>query len=311
MKNIYDVIIIGSGPAGYTAAIYAARALLKTIVFAGSEIGGQLTTTTTVENFPGFPEGITGPDLMEKMKKQASGVGAEVIIETVKKIIKVEEGTFQVQTDQAEYLAKTIILATGATARWLGLPSEQRLRGHGVSACATCDGFFFRDKRVAVVGAGDAAMEEANFLTKFASEVYLIVRSAPDKIRASKIMLTRAINNPKIKWYYNAELKEVYGDDKVTGLRLINNQTQEEEQIELDGVFLAIGHQPNTHFIKDLVAIDARGYVAVSDYDKTAVAGIFAAGDVADYRYRQAITAAGSGCQAAIDVIKYLAEIKN
>lgn len=307
--NVYDVLIVGSGPAGYTAAIYTARALLKTALVTGAEMGGQLTTTTTVENFPGFENGVTGPELMMKMKKQTENVGAEIIIDTAQTILKSDE-LFKVVTTEKELFGKSVIVATGASAKWLNLPNEQRLRGKGVSACATCDGFFFRNKIVAVIGAGDAAMEEANFLTKFADKVYLIVRSTPEKVRASKIMQERVKNNSKINILYNSEIKDVLGVETVKGLLVFNNQTGAEQELIVDGLFVAIGHQPNTGFVKDLLAIDAHGYLVLTSNTKTSVEGIFAAGDVADYRYRQAVSAAGSGCQAAIDVIKYLEEKK-
>jgi len=308
MSDKYDVIVLGSGPAGYAAAIYTTRAELKTLVILGGEIGGQLTTTTDVENYPGFPDGIMGPELMMKMKQQVEKFGAVTIAESA---IAIEVGgnkDFVVNTNKGKYLGKSIIIATGASARWLGLDSEQKLRGHGVSACATCDGFFFKDKIVAVVGAGDAAMEEANFLTTFASKVYVLVRKAKEDMRASKIMQERAMNNSKVEFIFNTEVTEVVGDDKVVGVKTINNKTKEESKIKLDGLFVAIGHKPNTDFLKDVVKLDRKGYLEVIDNTKTSQVGIFAGGDVADYRYRQAVTAAGSGCMAALDVINYLSE---
>lgn len=306
--NKYDVIIIGSGPAGYSAAIYTTRAELKTLILLGAEVGGQLTTTTDVENYPGFPEGIMGPELMMKMKEQAERFGAETVSKTATNIEVKGEKDFIVKTEDESYAAKSIIIATGASAKWLGLESEQKLRGHGVSACATCDGFFFKGKTIAVVGAGDAAMEEANFLTTFATKVYLLVRKSKDEMKASKIMQERALNNPKIEFVFNTEVKEVLGENKVSGIRVINNKTKEEKEIELEGLFIAIGHKPNTDFLKDVVKLDSKGYLEITDNTKTSQEGIFAGGDVADYRYRQAITAAGTGCMASLDVINYLSK---
>jgi thioredoxin reductase (NADPH) len=304
----YDVIILGSGPAGYTAAIYTSRAQLNTLVLLGAEVGGQLTTTTEVENFPGFPEGIMGPELMIKMKQQAERFGVELKAEAATKIEVKSDKDFEITTNGNTYNSKSIIVATGASAMWLGLESEQKLRGHGVSACATCDGFFFRDKIVVMVGAGDAAMEEANFLTTFANKVYVVVRKSQDKMKASKIMQTRALNNPKIEFIFSTEIVEVLGEEKVTGVKIVNNQTKEEKEINADGFFVAIGHKPNTDFLKGVVQLDAKGYLEVNDNTKTSQLGIFAGGDVSDYRYRQAVTAAGSGCMAALDVISYLDE---
>ncbi len=306
--NKYDVIIIGSGPAGYSAAIYTTRAELKTLILLGVEVGGQLTTTTDVENYPGFPEGIMGPELMMKMKEQAERFGAETVSKTATNIEVKGEKDFIVKTEDESYAAKSIIIATGASAKWLGIESEQKLRGHGVSACATCDGFFFKGKTIAVVGAGDAAMEEANFLTTFATKVYLFVRKSKDEMKASKIMQERALNNPKIEFVFNTEVEEVLGEDKVSGVRVVNNKTKEVKEIELEGLFIAIGHKPNTDFLKDVVKLDSKGYLEVTDNTKTSEEGIFAGGDVADYRYRQAVTAAGTGCMASLDVINYLSK---
>lgn len=308
MDNKYDVIILGSGPAGYSAAIYTTRAELRTLLVLGAEVGGQLTTTTDVENFPGFPEGIMGPELMLKMKKQAEKFGAVTIAESAKNLEKKGDKDFTVKTDSNIYSGKSIIVATGASAKWLNIESEQKLRGRGVSACATCDGFFFKDKTVAVVGAGDAAMEEASFLTTFANKVYVLVRRDEEEMKASKIMQGRAVNNPKVEFVFNTEVKEVLGENKVVGIKTINNKTQEEKEISLDGLFVAIGHKPNTDFLRGVVKLDRKGYLEVTNNTKTSEDGIFAAGDVADYRYRQAITAAGSGCMAALDVISYLNE---
>ncbi|MFW0838167.1 MAG: thioredoxin-disulfide reductase [Candidatus Komeilibacteria bacterium] len=306
--NKYDIIIAGSGPAGWTAAIYATRAEFKTLVVSGREMGGQLMTTTDVENFPGFPEGIQGPELMTKMQEQARRFGAEIIAKDVSKIVKKGEKDFIVKVDDDEYRARAVIISTGASARWLNLPSETKLRGKGVSACATCDGFFFKDKIVAVVGGGDAAMEEATFLTKFAKQVHVLARADEGKLRASKIMQERAFQNNKIKFYYNTEVQEVLGDEKVRGLKVINNKTQAVSQLDIDGLFVAIGHKPNTDFIKGLVGVDRKGYVVLQENTQSSVPGIFVAGDVADHRYRQAITAAGTGCQAALDAQHYLTE---
>ncbi|MFW0862690.1 MAG: thioredoxin-disulfide reductase [Candidatus Komeilibacteria bacterium] len=308
MEDKYDVIILGSGPAGYSAGIYTTRAELKTLIVLGGEVGGQLTTTTDVENFPGFPEGIMGPELMMKMKEQAEKFGAVTVPEAAVSIEVKGDKEFIVKTDSNEYMGKSVIVATGASAKWLNIESEKKLRGHGVSACATCDGFFFKEKIVAVVGAGDAAMEEANFLTTFAKKVYVLVRKSKEEMKASKIMQERAMENPKVEFIFNTEVKEVLGEDKVVGVKTINNKTNEEKDIDLDGLFIAIGHKPNTDFLKGVVKLDSKGYLEVENNTKTSVKGIFAGGDVADYRYRQAITAAGSGCMAALDVITYLNE---
>ncbi len=305
--KIHDVIIIGSGPAGLTAAIYAARAELSPIVLAGAEPGGQLMTTTDVENFPGFPEGITGPDLMSNMIKQAERFNTKLIYESATEV-DFSKQPFTIKTDSKTLQAKAVIIATGAVARWLGLESEEKYKGKGVSACATCDGAFFKDKKVFVVGGGDSAMEEANFLTKFASSVTVVVRK--DVLKASKIMQERAENNPKIDFMWHSEVVEVLGDDaKMTGLKIKNNQTDEVTEVEGGGLFLAIGHKPNTGIFKDLLETNASGYI-INDNpanSKTKIPGVFIAGDVFDYSYRQAITAAGYGCMAAIDAEKYLA----
>lgn len=296
---LYDVIAIGSGPAGYTAALYTSRAFLKTLVLSGLEPGGQLTTTTDVDNFPGFPNGILGPQLVADMKAQAERFGTEVKPETVQKISK--DNNFTITTDTSTFQAKTVIIATGASAMYLGLPSEQRLKGKGVSACATCDGFFFRGKEVVVVGGGDTAMEEATFLAKFASKVTIVHRR--EEFRASAIMLDRARKDPKITFLTNREIVEIYGDSAVRGIKLNNG-----DDIKTDGVFLAIGHKPNTTFLNGFVELDKKGYVIVCPHTQTSVTGVFAAGDCVDHRYRQAIVAAGQGCMAAIDVERYLAD---
>lgn len=301
---MYDVIIIGSGPAGLTAAIYASRASLKVLVLEGAQPGGQLTTTTEVENFPGFPEGIMGPELMNNMRKQAQRFGAETKYEIVTSV-DLENKT--VTTDSQTYESKTIIISTGSRARYLGLESEERLKGRGVSACATCDGFFFKDKEIAVMGGGDSAMEEANFLTKFASKVYLINRS--EKFRASPIMLKRAENNPKIEIIMNKTIVEVLGDKVVEGLKLEDSTSKEQSELKVQGLFVAIGHQPNTELFKDKLNLEKGIIVTEPDTSKTNIPGVFACGDVADRKhYWQGITSAGSGCKAAIDAQKYLEE---
>ena len=302
----HKVIIIGSGPAGLTAAIYAARAELKPLVIAGLNPGGQLMQTTEVENFPGFPKGVMGPDLMNSMMDQAKRFGSELVYENVVGV-DFSGQPLKVKTDKTEYSAPAVIVATGAEANWLNLESEQRLRGKGVSACATCDGFFFKDKAVAVIGGGDSAMEEACFLTKFASQVTIVHRR--DEFKASKAMLKKAKENPKIRFETNVQVMEVAGEDSVTGLKLKHNQTGEEKVLPVQGVFLAIGHTPATKVFKEAgVETDDKGYIKLANHTRTNVAGVFVAGDVADYRYRQAISAAGAGCMAALDVEKYLAE---
>lgn len=307
---VYDVAIIGSGPAGYTAALYASRAFLRTVVFSGQQPGGQLTTTTDVDNFPGFPNGIAGPQLVADMKAQAERFGAEIKQEIVLSVHR-SSSLFTVATDGGSYEARTIIVATGASAMYLGLPSEEAFRGKGVSACATCDGFFFRGKDVVVVGGGDTAMEEATFLTKFARQVTIIHRR--DVFRASAIMLDRAKKDPKITIMPNTIIEEIVGDTAVTGVRIRNVVTGEITTLPTQGVFLAIGHKPSTEFLRGVVALDEKGYVqvrrpesALEPHTETTVPGIFAAGDCVDPRYRQAIVAAGQGCMAAMDAEKYL-----
>lgn len=308
-KNLYDLIIIGGGPAGLTAAIYSARASISTLVIEGSPHGGQLTITTDVENFPGFKEGVMGPALIENMREQAARFGAMLLEQNVVTVSGSFETGFKVETQANEtYMAKTVLIASGASAKWLGLASETRLRGKGVSACATCDGFFFKNKVVAVVGAGDSAMEESTFLTKFASKVYVIVRSSREAMRASKFMLEKATANPKIEFVYNAQVDEVLGADTVTGLKILNNLTNTTSLIpDVQGLFLAIGHKPNTDFLKGFLELDELGYVKVTNNTQTSVKGVFVAGDVSDRRYRQAVTASGFGCMAALDVEKFLA----
>jgi thioredoxin reductase (NADPH) len=303
MEKLYDIIIIGSGPAGYTAAIYAARANLSVLMLQGYQVGGQLMLTSDVENYPGFEEGILGPPMMEKFEAQARRFGTEVIPEDVISI-DFTKRPFKVTTDSGEYQARAIIISTGASAKWLGLPSEQRLQGRGVSACATCDGFFFKKKDVAVIGGGDTAMEEATFLTRYANHVTVIHRR--DKFRASKIMQDRAFKNPKISVIWDTEITEVLGENEVTGLRLHNVKTDEESILPVQGFFLAIGHRPNTDLFKGILDMDKVGYIVPVEHTMTNIPGVFAAGDVTDHRYRQAVTAAGDGCRAAIDAERWL-----
>ncbi|HEU5230867.1 MAG TPA: thioredoxin-disulfide reductase [Ktedonobacteraceae bacterium] len=303
MNTIYGVIIIGSGPAGYTAAIYAARSNLSVLMFQGYQPGGQLTLTSEVENYPGFEEGIIGPEMMEKFEHQARRFGAEMIPEDVI-AVDFSQRPFVVTTDSGDYKAETVIIATGASAKWLGLPSEKLLQGRGVSACATCDGFFFKNKDVVVIGGGDTAMEEATFLTRYVNHVTLIHRR--DTFRASKIMQDRAHKNPKISFLMDSEVTEILGDDAVTGVRVRNLKTGEESMLETQGVFLAIGHQPNTALFKGVINMDQAGYIVPVEHTMTNIPGVFAAGDVTDHRYRQAVTAAGDGCRAAIDVERWL-----
>ena len=303
----YDIVIIGSGPAGLTAAIYSGRALVRTLVIAGRVAGGQLMLTTAVENFPGFPNGIQGPDLMMEIRKQAERFGAEVVDEDVE-IVDFKQKPMRIVFGERTVTANAVIIATGSSAKWLGLPSEEKLRGRGVSSCATCDGYFFRDKRVAVVGGGDTAMEEALFLTKYASEVLMIHRR--DKFRATKIMQSRAFSNPKIKFLLNSVVDEVLGKDRVEGLKIKSMKTGEVSMIPCDGLFVAIGFQPNTKMFEGHIELDEKGYVVARDGTQSSVKGVFVAGDVHDFEYRQAITAAGEGCKAVIDALTYLDEQK-
>ncbi|MCL6452089.1 MAG: thioredoxin-disulfide reductase [Alicyclobacillus sp.] len=302
----HKVMILGTGPAGLTAAIYAARANLNPVVVEGNEPGGQLTLTTEVENFPGFPDGIMGPELMESMRKQAEKFGATFVRGWVSSV-DLSQRPFQVVVDeQTTYVSETLIVSTGASAKMLGIPGESDLLGRGVSTCATCDGFFFRNKPIVVVGGGDSAMEEATFLTKFASEVTIVHRR--NELRASKVMQDRARNNPKIKWVLNVTPVSVQSESgKVSGLEVRDNETGETRVIPTEGVFVAIGHQPNTGFLNGQVKLDAVGYIqTIGTTTATSVEGVFACGDVMDSHYRQAITAAGSGCKAAMDVEKFL-----
>jgi thioredoxin reductase (NADPH) len=305
-RTLYDVIIIGSGPAGYTAAIYASRANLRTLVIQGEEMGGQLMITSDVENYPGFEEGILGPDMMDKFEAQAKRFGAEMLPRNVVRFDFTRQPFMVATGDSAdeEYRGRAIIVATGASAKWLGLPNEERLHGRGVSGCATCDGPFFRNRELAVVGGGDTALEEALFLTKYASMVHLIHRR--DTFRASKIMQRRAQDNPKITIHFNTDVADVLGDQAVEGVVLRDVTTGQTQSLPVQGFFVAIGHHPNTAIFKGALAMDAVGYLQTTEFTMTNVPGVFAAGDVADHRYRQAVTAAGDGCRAAIDAERWL-----
>ncbi|MBU1018162.1 thioredoxin-disulfide reductase [Patescibacteria group bacterium] len=305
MSEIYDVLIIGSGPAGLSAAVYTGRANLKTLLFEGWQPGGQLTTTTVVENYAGFKDGIQGTQLMAEMRGQAERFGVEYVSKDITKV-DFSGQPLKVYVGDEEYQGKTVIIATGAKPRRLGLPSEDKLWAKGVSACATCDGFFFKDKVVAVIGGGDSAMEEGTFLTKFAGKVYIINRT--DNFRASEIMLKRAQDNEKVEVLSGKAIDEVLGDNNVTGLRLKDTQSGEISELKIDGMFLAIGHIPVTDLFKDQIELDELGFVILKKNTMTSVPGVFAAGDVSDHRYRQAITSAGEGCKASIDAKKWLAE---
>lgn len=309
MESIHNCIIIGSGPSGYTAAIYAARANLKPIVITGLEPGGQLTTTNDVENFPGYPNGITGPELMQDLEKQAQRFGTQVIYEYVTEVnFNVEKNIHLLKTAQQEFKTKTIIIATGASAKYLGVDFEQKYRGSGVSACATCDGFFYRGKDVIVVGGGDTAAEEATYLSKICKKVYLLVRK--EVMRASKIMQERVENTPNLEVLYHTELHDIQGENVVQKALVINNKTQEIKELLVDGIFIAIGHQPNTQLFQGKLPMDESGYLIVNSHTTaTDINGVFAAGDVADKHYRQAITAAGTGCMAALDAERYIASL--
>ncbi|HEV8570008.1 MAG TPA: thioredoxin-disulfide reductase [Actinoplanes sp.] len=314
MDVVRNVIIIGSGPAGYTAALYAARADLKPLVIEGAQSGGALMTTTEVENFPGFPDGIIGPELMDSMRKQAERFGAEFITDDATRVEfgdrPTEAGTEGLKTvwvGDTEFFARAVIIATGSAWRPLGVPGEQELLGHGVSSCATCDGFFFRNQDIVVVGGGDSAMEEATFLTRFARSVTIVHRR--DSFRASKVMQVRALTNPKIKVEWNSVVEEILGaDGKVAGVRLRNLQTGESRILDVTGVFVAIGHDPRNELFKGQIELDDEGYVKVDDPStRTNVPGVFAAGDLVDHTYRQAITASGTGCAAALDAERFIA----
>lgn len=311
--EVLKTLIIGSGPAGYTAAIYAARADLKPVLYTGMEPGGQLTTTTEVDNFPGYPEGVDGPTMMVQLQQQAERFGTEVRVEMIEKVIlsKTEGGVHKAFTASGtELQAKTIIISTGATAKYLGLPSEQRLRGGGVSACAVCDGFFYKGQEVAIVGGGDTAAEEATYLANICTKVTMLVRKG--EMRASKAMQHRVNNTPNIDLRYHSEIEEVLGDQVVEGIRIKNNQTQETEEIPITGLFIAIGHKPNTELFKGQLDMDNSGYLITKGKStKTNLPGVFASGDVQDKEYRQAVTAAGTGCMAALDAERYLQHIED
>jgi thioredoxin reductase (NADPH) len=307
VTDVRDIIVIGSGPAGYSAALYAARARLSPLVFEGSvTAGGALMNTTDVENFPGFPDGILGPDLMDQLRQQAERFGAELVADDVTEVdLKADPKVIRVA--DATYLTKAVIIASGSSYRELGVPGEKRLAGHGVSWCATCDGFFFREQDIAVIGGGDSAMEEATFLTRFARSVTIVHRR--DTLRASRIMQDRALSNPKIKFAWDSEVAEVLGEDRVIGLRLRNVRTGEETTLPVTGVFVAIGHDPRSELFADQLGTDSDGYLLVeSPSTRTAIEGVFAAGDVVDRTYRQAVTAAGTGCAAALDAERWLAD---
>ncbi|HEV7206980.1 MAG TPA: thioredoxin-disulfide reductase [Jatrophihabitans sp.] len=306
MTQHRNVIIVGSGPAGYTAALYSARADLAPLVFEGSQYGGALMNTTDVENFPGFPEGIMGPDLMNQIRTQAERFGAELVADDVVSM-DLTGPVKTVRTLDGEFTADAVILSMGSAYRKLGLDREDQLSGHGVSWCATCDGFFFRDQDIAVVGGGDTAMEEATFLTRFARSVTIVHRR--DALRASRIMVDRAEANPKIRWALNSAVADIHGDTSVTGVRLRDTVTGAERDIELGGLFIAIGHEPRSELVVGQVELDDEGYVRTGEGTRTNIEGVFAAGDLVDHTYRQAITAAGTGCQAALDAERYLAAL--
>jgi thioredoxin reductase (NADPH) len=299
-------LIIGSGPAGYTAAIYASRADLKPVMYTGPQPGGQLTITTDVENYPGYPDGIMGPEMMENFRKQAERLGTDIRYGMVTKVDFSGRPPYKIQVDESkEVLADTVIISTGASAKWLGIESENKLNGHGVSACAVCDGFFFRGKDVAIVGAGDTACEEASYLAKICSKVYMIVRKG--EFKASKAMQHRVENTPNIEILFNSETDEILGENKVEGVRIKNNKTGELTTLAIGGFFVAIGHTPNTQIFKDYLDMDETGYlITTPGTSKTKVEGVFACGDAQDKIYRQAVTAAGSGCMAALDAERYL-----
>ncbi len=307
-NEIFDIIIIGSGPAGLTAAIYTSRANLKTLLIGGVEFGGQLMLTTDVEDYPGFPDGIQGPELILAMKAQAEKFGSRILQENVTSV-DFSKKPFAVYVEEKKYLAKAIIISTGASAKWLNIPGEKKLIGKGVSSCAVCDGAFFKGKEVVVVGGGDSAMREALFLTRFVLSVKIIHRR--DKLRAFPILSDRAFKNPKISFIWDSVVTQVLGEDKVTGAVLKNVKTGEQKHLETDGLFVAIGHSPNTQIFKDRLPLDPKGYIIVKDETKTPISGVFVAGDVSDWHYQQAVTAAGVGCRAAIDAQEYLENLTN
>ena len=304
-NNSVDVLIIGSGPAGYTAAIYTSRAGLKTILYKGDQPGGQLTITSDVENYPGYPDGVLGPQMMIDFENQASRFGAEIKTGMINDVDFQDDNLKAVAEDGNIIKSKTVIISTGASAKWLNLDSEQRLNGKGVSACAVCDGFFFKNQVVGVVGGGDTAAEEALYLSKLTSKVHLIVRR--DEMRASTIMQNRVLENEKIKIHWDSEVKEVLGNDTVTGIDIINNKSNEMSSIKLQGLFIAIGHKPNTDIFKDFLDMDENGYIkTIPGSTQTNIKGVFATGDAQDHVYRQAVTAAGSGCMGALDAERYI-----
>lgn len=314
-STIFDVIILGSGPSGLTAALYTSRAFLNTLVIAGNPPGGQLTITTRVENFPGFPDGVLGTEFISNTRRQAENNGAKLVDENAVEISGSFEENFTVETDAGNiFKTRTVIVATGSSAKWLGLESERKFIGKGVCACATCDGFFYKHRVVAVVGGGDSAMEEATFLTRFATKVYVIVRKGKNDLRASKYMQKKAFDNPKIEFIFNSVVKEVLGNDVVTGIKIATRnqkdgvEVEEESVLNVDGLFVAIGHEPNTKFLKGFIDLDEKGYVKTFENHKTSREGIFVSGDVHDHIYKQAVSAAGYGCQAAIDLTRFLSD---
>ena len=306
-SSVEKLIIIGSGPAGLTAAIYAARGALNPLVVAGREAGGQLTLTTDVDDFPGFPDGIQGPDLMINMRKQAERFETRFVNEDVLSV-DFSEKPLKIKTETKELLTQSVILATGASALWLGLPSEEKLKGKGVSACAVCDGFFFKGKNVAVVGGGDTAMREVNYLSKICAKVTVIHRRG--ELRAQPALQTLVKARPNVEFSFDSAVEEVLGEDKISGVKLKNTKTGEISELALDGLFIAIGHKPNTDFLKGQVTLNEKGYIAVTSETNTSVEGVYAAGDVSDHKYRQAVTAAGAGCKATFDVEEYLENSK-
>jgi len=305
--NLYDVIVIGGGVSGLTASIYTSRSFLKTLNIAGFPAGGQLTWTTEVENFPGFPEGVMGPELIERMRKQSEKFGTVFLDENVTEISGSYESGFNVKTEGSQvFTAKSIIIAVGSSPKKLNAPGEEKLSARGVSYCAVCDGAFFKQKEVVVVGGGDSAMEEANYLSKYASHVHVLVRGTKDQMKASAIMIDKTEKNPKVKFYYNSQIKEIVGEKTVEKVIITNSQTNSDSELLVDGVFIAIGWKPNTDFLGNLVEKDALGYIKINNQTYTSVPGIFVCGDSADARYRQAITAAGTGAMSAIDCERFL-----